>query len=422
MFKDVFTQNFFFMNSEKQARVLLEHEGEKEEARGKKEKGDEVDEEEDEEEEGEEEEEEEEDEEDEEDEEEEDDNEEEDEEVVDGDCSKILLELRSDDCHKCKMSLCQIKEIKLLYHYLKSYSDGTKKLNIVNELSKGDDCSSLNKIIDLYNDRTKCQDDKLEKEYCPYIKHFRNKYSHETIETLKCTVNESSLSSQEHDHSMSTSQVKKPATGDQRKGNVSSDSLPCSEPGCLKSLVTEILDSGAPDNDGAMSGKQPMDGNQSDSESHHAPSQLTPSSEQNGSDTMISTSSTSCPYGSNNKPCENSLQPPVVINGEKTYQLDQTIHEHTEDEVNSHRNSQGTGSTSITLISASSLLGITFLLFMLYKFTPLGSMVNNRKRKKSKRKIKDEQYDQHLLHNNELRNINSNIIKYNIAYYSLVNS
>lgn len=64
---------------------------------------------------------------------------------------------------------------------------------------------------------------------------------------------------------------------------------------------------------------------------------------------------------------------------------------------------------------------ITFFLSQ-KQFTPLGSMVNNRKRKKDKWKINYEQYDQHLLYNPEFGNINSKNNKYNIAYYSLINS
>ncbi|SBS90923.1 hypothetical protein POVCU2_0064480, partial [Plasmodium ovale curtisi] len=176
------------MNSEKDHRVLVENKGEKEEARGDKEKSEDKEDEEDEEEDEEEEEDEDEDENDEEDGDEED--EDEDEEVVGGDCNKIPPELFSSNCH-------------------------IHKLNLLNELSKGNDCSSFKQIIDLYNNRTKYQGEKSENVYCPYIKQFRNKYSHETIETLKCTVNESSLSSPEHYYSMSTSQVKKPNTGDQ---------------------------------------------------------------------------------------------------------------------------------------------------------------------------------------------------------------
>ncbi|SBS94512.1 hypothetical protein POVCU2_0088710 [Plasmodium ovale curtisi] len=196
-------QNFFFMNSENGYRVLAEGKGEIVDPR--KEVATESDGEDDEEEEeGEEEEEE---EEEEEDEEEDDEEKDEDEKKdVDGDCDKFLPELCSSNCH-------------------------IHKLNLLNELSKGNDCSSFKQIIDLYNNRTKCQGEKSENVYCPYIKQFRNKYSHETIETLKCTVNESSLSSPEHYYSMSTSQVKKPNTGDQ---HVSSDSLPCGVPDSLE--------------------------------------------------------------------------------------------------------------------------------------------------------------------------------------------
>ncbi|SBS93408.1 PIR Superfamily Protein [Plasmodium ovale curtisi] len=375
MLKDVFTDvltvlyvinpvilNFFLINSEKDDRVVVENKGEKKEARGDKEKREDKEDEEDEEEEEEDEDEEE--EEDEDDEEDGDEDEkDEDEEVVDGDCDKILPELGSSNCHVHKMNLCQTKDIKLLCDYLESYADETNKLTIANEISKSNYCSSFNKIINWYNDKTKCQGENFENEYCPYIKRFRNKYSHETIETLKCTVNESSLSSPEHYYSMSTSQVKKPNTGDQY---VLSDSLPRGEPDFLESLVTEILDPETSDNNGAMSEKQAMEGNQSVRESHHAPSQITPSSEQDGSDTMISTSSTSCPHSSRKESCDKLL--------------------------------------------------------ITSKFTPIGSKINNRKRKKHIWKMNEEQYDQLLMYNPEIGNTNSNNNKYNIRYYSLINS
>ncbi|SBT84587.1 PIR protein [Plasmodium ovale] len=280
--------------------------------------------------------------------EEEEDEEEDEEKDVDGDCDKILSELVSSNCHVHKMNLCQTEYIKLLCDYLKSYPDETNKLTIANEINKSNYCSSFNKIINLYNDKTKCKDDNSNNEYCQ---------------------KKPEIQSNELYVDVSDARPLERGTG--------SDSTTC-EMQCITYI----------------------------DESYK----------------ILSTSLTSCPYGSNKEPCVNSLQPPVVINGEKTYQLDQIIHEHTEDELNSHMNSKSTGSTSTTLTSASSVLGIPLLLFMLYKFTPLGSMVNNRKSKKDKWKTNEERYNQHLLYNTELRNINSNNIKYNIAYYSLINS
>ncbi|SBS91679.1 PIR Superfamily Protein, partial [Plasmodium ovale curtisi] len=240
-----------------------------------------------------------------------------------------------------------------------------------------------------------------------------------TIETLKCTVNESSLSSPEHYYSMSTSQVKKPNTGDQ---HVSSDSLPCGVPDSLESLVTEILDPETSDNDGSMSEKQAMEGNKSVRESHHAPSQITTSSEQNGSDTTISTSSTSCPHSTRKESCDKLLITSKVKQREHTNELSQYSQGYTLDHTETHMDSQEeTDSTSTIITSASSVLGIPFFLFMLYKFTPIGSKINNRKRKKHIWKMNEEQYDQHLMYNPEIGNTNSNNNKYNIRYYSLIN-
>lgn len=86
------------------------------------------------------------------------------------------------------------------------------------------------------------------------------------------------------------------------------------------------------------------------------------------SHTTASTSSTSCPHSSGKEPCDNSSQPHTVINGETTDQLHQLRREHTEDQVNPHMDSrEETGSTSTTIASVSSVLGIPFLFFTLYK-------------------------------------------------------
>ncbi|SBT84473.1 PIR protein [Plasmodium ovale] len=143
----------------------------------------------------------------------------------------------------------------------------------------------------------------------------------------------------------------------------------------------------------------------------------------NGNHSKETTSSTSCPHGNNKETCDNSLQPPAVINANEANHLNQIRREHTKDQINQHMVSQEeTGNTSTTIISASTVLGIPFLLFTLYKFTPVGSMVNNLKSKNDKWKINEEQYDQHLLYTPEFGNINSNNNKCNIAYYSLINS
>ncbi|SBT01693.1 unspecified product [Plasmodium ovale curtisi] len=83
---------------------------------------------------------------------------------------------------------------------------------------------------------------------------------------------------------------------------------------------------------------------------------------------------------------------------------------------------QVSGSTSIAITSVSSVLGITLLLFMLYEFIPIGSLSNNLREKISTWNINATQYDQHLLYNPVLGNTNSNNNRYNIGYYSLIDS
>ncbi|SBT02400.1 PIR Superfamily Protein, partial [Plasmodium ovale curtisi] len=175
---------FFFISSEKGARVLVEDEGEEkiknvetrqEAAREKEARQEEDEEDEDEDEEDEDEEDE------DEDEDEEDEEEDEDEEVIESECNKIPPELCSSNCHIHKLNLCETKDIKLLCDYLENYSDVTKKSPIESEISNSSYCKSFNKIIDMYNDKTKCKDDNSNSEYCQVVKHCRDKYPNENV-------------------------------------------------------------------------------------------------------------------------------------------------------------------------------------------------------------------------------------------------
>lgn len=74
-----------------------------------------------------------------------------------------------------------------------------------------------------------------------------------------------------------------------------------------------------------MNEKQHGGGSAQSTKPNQMQSQTLSSSYMDKSHKILSTSLTSCPYGSNKEPCVNSLQPPVVINGEKTYQLDQVF-------------------------------------------------------------------------------------------------
>ncbi|SBT84280.1 PIR protein, partial [Plasmodium ovale] len=179
---------------------------------------------------------------------------------------------------------------------------------------------------------------------------------------------------------------------------------------------------GLPIGDG-MSKDQTLRGGEQTDKSGQVHSETLTLSNMNESYSIQSTSSTFCPSESKKEPCRDSYQASAVIEKESTNHLIQSSQEHTVNHSETDMDSQEkTGSTSITIISSSIILGIFFFLFILYKFTPLGSMVNNRKRKKNKWKINYEQYDQHLLYNPEFGNINSKNNKYNIAYYSLINS
>ncbi|SBS90085.1 PIR Superfamily Protein, partial [Plasmodium ovale curtisi] len=432
---------FFFMSFEKGATVVDEDKGEEKaknvktslevagEGISESEKKEGHDDEEDDEDEDEDEEEEEEEDEDEEEEEEEEDEEEEEEENVDYSHSKVQSELGSRDCHSHEFKLCQIKDNKLLY-YLENYYDNTKKIAVENEISNDSYCESFNKIIDLYNDETKCKDGNFDDEYCPEVRQCREKYPKMSLPHLKCIGAKSSLHSQGSTIPSNELHIgpKSPLL-EYRTGSESTKGAPSSDISLdeIKSLEEESkqekLISSELKNGDAVSGQQTIENGEESAKSGQVLSQTLTVSYMNGNHSNETTSSTSCPRGNNKETCDHSLLPPAVINGNEADHLNQIRREHTKDQINQHMDSQEeTGSTSTTIISASTVLGITFLLFTLYKFTPVGSMVNNWKSKNDKWKINEEQYDQHLLYTPEFENINSNNNKYNITYYSLINS
>ncbi|SBT84233.1 PIR protein, partial [Plasmodium ovale] len=81
-----------------------------------------------------------------------------------------------------------------------------------------------------------------------------------------------------------------------------------------------------------------------------------------------------------------------------------------------------TGNTNTIVSSASTVLGVSALAFMLYKFTPLGSLINNRRGGMDTWDINEEGYDENLLFSSALGNTNSNNNNYSIGYYSLGNT
>ncbi|SBS95009.1 hypothetical protein POVCU2_0092410 [Plasmodium ovale curtisi] len=456
MLKDIFTQifallngiktairNFIFISSEKGDRVFIEDGGEdktrnvenrQEVVREKEATQEDNDEEEDDEEEEEDEEEEDDDEddddEDDDDEDDEDEENEEDEDVVDCDGNKIPPELVSCHSHTLKLNLCKKNDIKLICDYLENFSDATNKSAIENEINNSNYCESINKIIDLYNDETKCEDSNSDKEYCQEVKQLREKYTYRNLHNFTCTVGKSPSCSQEAPIQSMQIPVKgsevtppgKENTIHSTTGSLSGN-LSFSETKNIKgSPNQELAAPGLPNSDG-MREEQTLWGGEQTDESDQVHSETLTLGNMNGSITMESTSTTFCPQGTNKEPCQNSLQESEEIGKEDTNKLGQSNEEHTVNQEEEHVDLQhGSGSTSTAITSVSSVLGIPLLLFMLYKFIPIGSLSNNLREKISTWNINAAQYDQHLLYNPVLGNTNSNNNRYNIGYYSLIDS
>ncbi|SBT58002.1 PIR Superfamily Protein [Plasmodium ovale wallikeri] len=371
----------------------------------------------------------------EEEEEEEEDEEEEDEKVVEDDCNKIPPELCSSNCHIHKLNSCETKDIKLLCDYLEKCSDTTKKCSIESDVSNSKYCETFNKIIDVYNDEIKCKDGNSDDEYCQEVIQCREKYLNKKLSKLKCTEVEYPSLSQKPATEGEQFQVVVPEPSPLEHGTGSGSTtgeMQCAPSGHLAhaenksleiSLQTEERAAYVSPNCDVVSEKKPLGGDNQTAQCVQVQSQTLTSSDTNGSHTTASISSPSCPLGSGKESCENSFITSEGTQRENIDHLNQSSPEHAVNHSETHMNSKEEfGVASIIIISASTVLGISFLVFMLYKFTPIGSLLNNIKEKKPTWNINETQYNQKLLYNPELGNTNSNNNKYNIAYYSLTNS
>ncbi|SBT83646.1 PIR protein [Plasmodium ovale] len=424
MLNDVFTEvltllngikslilNFFFMSSEKGARVLVEDECEekiknvetRQEAAPENEarKEEEDEEEEEEEEEDEEEEEEDEDEEDDDDEDDDEDDEEnaeeEDKTVVENDCIKIPPKLCSTNCHIHKLNLCEKKDIKLLCYYLEKCSDLTEKSSSESEISNSSYCKTFNKIINVYNDKTKCKDGNSDNEYCQEVKQCRDKYPNKNLSKLKCTEEESSSLSQEPATGSEQLQVEvhespplehgtgsDSITGETRCGPSVDISHPENKSLEISPRTEEIAVYVQPNCD-VVSAKEPLGGDDQIAKCVQVQPQTLTSSDTNESYITSSTSSISCQLSNDKKSCEKSLVTSEGTHRETIYHLSQSSQEHTINHSETHMHSkEETGSASTTITSASTVLGIPFFVFMLYKFTHIGSLLHNKIIKKGK--------------------------------------
>ncbi|SBS98771.1 PIR Superfamily Protein [Plasmodium ovale curtisi] len=358
----------------------------------------------------------------------------------DGECcnKKILLSLgTSNSCNIYKLKLNQIRNIKLLYDYLE---DINKNRNYAKEkISKSNYCSSFNESIKLYNEKSKCRIDDLDNEYCQEVEECKKIYPLTNVHILECAKAESttassqrsSINNQLQEATKAPSPTGLPDRSDSTRSSLSSDVphavsespkgvnfiylLILLEPADFV-LTTQHTCDGIGKKHCLGNGEQVIQSDQL----HTGTSSLRDMGE---SHTTTFTSSTSCPHGNGKEACDNSSQPQAVINRETTDQLNKLRHLHTVDQVNPRMVSQEeNGNTNTIVSSASSVLGVSALAFMLYKFTPLGSLINNRRGGINTLDINEEVYDENLLFSPELGNTNSNNNNYSIGHYSLGNT
>ncbi|SBS94429.1 PIR Superfamily Protein [Plasmodium ovale curtisi] len=340
--------------------------------------------------------------------------------------NNILLSLgNSNKCNIYKLKLNQIIDIKLLYDYFENYDDRTKRTNVEKKIIENKYCDSFNNLIELYNKNVECKSDESDNKYCHELEECRKNYSHTNIPEIICTVAESASGSPEQDatikHFQVISQLPLPRheTGSAPFGGL----LEAETKSSKASMGTEEMGSTAQHKGHTIDEKQTSDNAENFAESGQAHSQMSSSDTMRGSLTMDFKSSTSCHHGSVGRSCESSSQPlapmSTVTENHSKQPPPKNTAVHTEPDVSLQ---EETGNTNTIVSSASSVLGVSALLFMLYKFTPLGSLINNRRGGMDTWDINEEGYDENLLFSPELGNTNSNNNNYSIGYYSLGNT
>ncbi|SBT83193.1 PIR protein [Plasmodium ovale] len=349
----------------------------------------------------------------------------------DGECcnKKILLSLgKSNSCNIYKLKLNQIRDIKLLYDYLED--DKSKNSSSAKEkISKSTYCSTFNKTIEVYNDESKCKSNDIFNEYCREVEECRKNYSLTNISILGCAEAESTSSTLEQAVDRELEGERPPSFPSER--GAGSDSTTSSLSVDLSDTNPEIL-KGSPDstemgstvlhNANNMNEKQTFGDSEANTVSGHPNTQIA-STDMTGSHSMGSEASTSCNHGSVGISCGSSLQQLSAMSTESRTKLNIGKQENTENHDETEVGLQEeTGNTNTIVSSASSVLGVSALAFMLYKFTPLGSLINNRRGGIDTWDINEEPYDENLLFSSALGNTNSNNNKYSIGYYSLGNT
>ncbi|SBT01660.1 PIR Superfamily Protein [Plasmodium ovale curtisi] len=345
----------------------------------------------------------------------------------DYDGNNILLSLgNSNNCNIYKLKLNQIINIKLLYDYFENYDDKTKRTNVEKQIIKNRYCDSFNNLIELYNKKIECKSDESDNEYCHELEECRKSYSHTNIPKLRCTVAESAPDPPEQDASINPFQVRSqlPLQG---RGTGSDSTrfgglLDAETKSSKASMGTEEMGSTAQHKDHTIDEKQTSPNVENFAESGQAHSQVSFSEPMKGSLSMDFKPSTSCSHGSADKSCINLLQPIKPVSSETGNHLNELPQGkedmYIEPDVSLQEEN---GNTNTIVSSASSVLGISALAFMLYKFTPLGSLINNRRGGMDTWDINEEGYDENLF-SSALGNTNSNNNNYSIGYYSLGNT
>ncbi|SBT50984.1 PIR Superfamily Protein [Plasmodium ovale wallikeri] len=339
----------------------------------------------------------------------------------DNDSDEILLSLdKSNHCNIYKLELNQIKDIKILYDYLE---DKSKNRSSIETISKSTYCSTFNKTIELYNDKRKCKSYDFVNEYCREVEECRKNNSLTNISILRCAEAESTSGTVEQAVDNKELGGERPPSLSSERGAGSDGSL---SSGLLDTKPENLrgeLGSTALHYGDNMKERQPFVDGERITDRGNLNTHISSSDIIRGSHLMDTEASNSCHNGSVGRSCKSSLQQLAAMPTEKVDNLKQLRQENTN--MNSEPDTglqEENGSTNTIVSSASSVLGVSALLFMLYKFTPLGSLINNRRGGINTWEVNEEGYDENLLFSSALGNTNSNNNNYSIGYYSLGNT
>ncbi|SBT02378.1 PIR Superfamily Protein [Plasmodium ovale curtisi] len=352
----------------------------------------------------------------------------------DCDSKNTLLALgESNSCNIYKLNLSQIRDLKLLYDYLEDYKSNNLS-SVEDEISKSTYCSSFNKTIELYNEKSKCKGDYSDKKFCRELEESWNNYSHIKIHTLSCNTEKPASDPPQQSNDCKELQEARPAPFPRGRGIGSSPSAGLSDtrPEILKGVgftfflispdSTEMVSTVLHNGDHMME-RQTLREDKHITASGHPNTLVASSGDMAGSHLMGMEASNPCDNDSVGRSCESSLQPVAPMSTKTENHLKQipskNIAVHTEPDVSLQ---EETGNTNTIVSSASTVLGVSALAFMLYKFTPLGSLINNRRGGMDTWDINEEGYDENLLFSPALGNTNSNNNNYSIGYYSLGNT